>query len=278
MFPDKSTLRPLNFDLLEDALVSPVDRAEKEIEGTRIIRIGPLVEYAFHQYKNAPDRLSKWSSNYARQLSEMLQTRNLSVVRNVSTVEPSQNGFEFMKTPQGPTESMDKNWRAFFRRLTNAGIKTGFSSEYSYAVAGTFGDMVSNAVEHCEFPQTAIAGYRWSANEFEYIVADAGIGVLKSLRRHLDYKDLTDASEALSVAIKDGNSRHGKNAGRGNGFHELIVNIANRNSYLRFRSGNYRLEIDGTKGYQPVQTLRKCAEFQGFLISVVCQRMNRSSS
>lgn len=275
MFPDNSALRPLNFDLLEDALVSSSDRAEKEIVRTRIIRIGPLVEYAFHQYKDAPDRLSKWSSSYARRLSEMLQTSSLSAVRDSSSVEPNPDRFEFMKTPHDAAESEDKNWRAFFRRLSNAGIKTGFSKEYSSAVAGTFEDMVSNAAEHSEFPETAIAGYRWSANEFEYVIADAGIGVLKSLRQHPDYEDLTDASEALSVAIKDGNSRHGQNAGRGNGFHELIVNIANRNSYLRFRSGNYRLEIDGTKGYQPTQTSRKCAKFQGFLISVVCQKINR---
>lgn len=274
MFPDNSTLRPLSFNLLEDALISSTDRAEKEIEGTRIIRIGPLVEYAFHQYRNAPDRLSKWSSNYARQLSEMLQVRSLSALRSSSSVEPSPSGFEFMKTPHEPTESEDKNWRAFFRRLSNAGIKTGFSQEYSSAVAGTFEDMISNMVEHSEFPETAIAGYRWCGSEFEYVVADAGVGVLKSLRQHPDYLDLTDASEALSVAIKDGNSRHGKRAGRGNGFHELIVNIANRNSYLRFRSGNYRLEIDGTKGFQPTQTSRKCADYQGFLISVVCQKMN----
>jgi hypothetical protein len=133
--------------------------------------------------------------------------------------------------------------------------------------------MVNNLVIHCEAPQTAVIGYRHSKaeKEFEYVVADRGIGVLASLKQNPIYHHLLDSGQALETAIKDGESRRGKNIGYGNGFQQLMRNIASQNSYLRFRSGDHSLALDGVDKPHIDALTQQTVEFQGFLISVVCK-------
>ena len=131
--------------------------------------------------------------------------------------------------------------------------------------------MTSNIVDHSQRADTGLVGYRWSSTEFEYVVADSGIGVLSSLRKNSDYSNLADSGQALEIAIQEGESRHGRNVGHGGGFRHLLNNIANRNSYLRFRSGDHNLVIDGTR--IPVTwKIQRCQPLEGFVISVVSKK------
>ncbi|MFY9571740.1 MAG: hypothetical protein WAV20_10110 [Blastocatellia bacterium] len=114
-------------------------------------------------------------------------------------------------------------------------------------------------------------------SEFEYVVADSGIGVLRSLRKNPHYAYLSEHAQALHTALQDGESRYGHNVGRGLGFRDLVKNIANRNSFLRFRSGDQGLMIDGTQN-PPVWYTRRSQSFNGLLISIVSRRRSLTAN
>jgi hypothetical protein len=160
----------------------------------------------------------------------------------------------------------------FCKRLEKAAASAGLGDSFAKALTGTVEEMTSNIVDHSERAETGIVGYRWSPTEFEYVVADSGIGVLASLEKNSHYSNLPNSGKALETAIQEGESRHGPNVGHGGGFRHLLNNIANRNSYLRFRSGDYHLVIDGTQTPAILKTER-CLPIDGFVVSVVSKKI-----
>jgi hypothetical protein len=266
----ESELGPvLNFDLIEDVMSLPPDDSEKIISKTRITRIGPLVEFAYHNSGRLGRLESEMNSSALNSLANAVDAAGLSRFNNSLSLEATTN-IEFSGVPQTKDAVEDPQWMAFCRRLMDAGVKAGLTKNFSQGLVGTLEEMTSNVMEHSECARSGLTGYRWVPGEFEYVVADRGIGVLSSLRNHPDYSWLEDAGEALEVAVCDGESRHGRDAHRGTGFHYLLYNIASRDSYLRFRSGDHCYSIDGT--VQPI--LRKtypCPPIEGFLISLVAK-------
>ena len=263
----------LSFDLLEDVMNLPPQKYEEIVQHAVVVRIGPLVEYAYHHYGSATKQLSQLTNNQAvNSLTNILRGSNRSRAAVDTSIKP--RSIEFFKCPQTNEEVEDPNWMAFCLRLMYAGMEAGLSKEFSQALTGTFGEMTGNLQEHSEEPQTGVVGYRYSTGEFEYVVADAGIGVLESLRGHSDYSWLSDSGEALETAVSSGESRHGRRQLRGFGFDRLMYNIAQRNSYLRFRSGDHSYSIDGTRP-TPLKKTQHCAHFQGFLICVISRPSNK---
>jgi hypothetical protein len=130
--------------------------------------------------------------------------------------------------------------------------------------------MVSNGFEHSDRPQSSFVGYRWCSGEFEYVAADRGIGVLATLRQHPDYSDIHDMGTALRTALADGESRFGRQGTRGYGFHQVFLSLAQLNGFLRFRSGDQRLEIQGLGPDLAAARIAQAATYQGFLASIVC--------
>lgn len=263
----------LSFDLLEDVMNLTPARYEEIVRRATVVRIGPLVEYAYHHYGSAAKQLSPLANHQA--VSSLTNTLN-DAARSRAVLDTSikPRPTEFFKCPQSDEEVEDPNWMAFCLRLMYAGMEAGLSKEFSQALAGTFEEMTGNLQEHSEAPQSGLVGYRYGVGEFEYVVADAGIGVLKSLKRHPDYSCLADSGEALETAVGSGESRHGRRQLRGFGFNKLMYNIAQRNSYLRFRSGDHSYSIDGTRP-TPLKKTQHCARFPGFLISVLSKTPNK---
>lgn len=263
----------LSFDLLEDVMNLTRPRYEEIVGRATIARIGPLVEYAYHHYKTAAEQLSPLGDHPAvSSLADSLRDAEGSRAATDTSIKP--RPVEFFKCPQSDEGFEDPNWMAFCLRLMYAGAEAGLSKEFSQALAGTFEEMTGNLQEHSEAPQSGLVGYRHATGEFEYVVADAGIGVLRSLKQHSDYSWLADSGEALETAVSSGESRHGRRQLRGFGFNKLMYNIAQRNSYLRFRSGDHSYTIDGTRP-TPLKKTQHCAHFQGFLISVICKTPNK---
>lgn len=258
----------LTFRLLEDVMNLPPLQREEVISQTTVLRIGPLVEHAYHYY-HQENNLHLLTPSASPQTSAFLKAVRLpNLQKSPRTTSLTPQSIEFFRTPQTEEEFDDPCWYAFCKRLENAVQKAGFEKGYAQALTGTFEEMVSNVYEHCEKRKTGIAAYRWDRNEFEYVVADAGIGVLNSLHQHSDYSNILDSGQALTTVVKDGETRHGKGSGHGVGFNRLL-NIAKRRSYLRFRSGDHSYVVDGT--HQPlIRQIKPCAMFEGFLISVVC--------
>lgn len=264
---DEREQEVLSFELLEDVMSLPSEESENIISRARIERIGPIVEYAYHDFTSLERLSSNDDSNVLKPLADAFDAARHSHFNRSLSFETSTT-VEFSRTPQTKEEAEDPNWMAFCKRLMSAGIKAGLPRSFSQGLAGTLEEMTSNIIEHSESASSGVTGYRWVSGEFEYVVADRGIGVLSSLRQHADYSWLEDAGEALEVAVCDGESRHGRSAHRGTGFHYLLYNIASRDSYLRFRSGDHCYSIDGT--VQPIlKKTHPCSSLDGFLISVL---------
>ena len=259
----------LSFELLEDVMALPRERSEEIVSKTRMARIGPVVEYAYHNLESVDRLSSRLNSEVLNLLTDAVNASKLARFNSSLSFEATAS-IEFSRTPHTRQEAEDPKWMAFCRRLMDAGMKAGLSKTFSQGLVGTLEEMTANILEHSECAGSGLTGYRWVSNEIEYVVVDRGIGVLSSLQKHADYSWLEDAGEALEVAVADGESRHGRNAHRGTGFHYLLYNIASRDSYLRFRSGDHCYSIDGT--VQPI--LKKtypCPPLDGFLISLIAK-------
>lgn len=263
--PQPASNKHLTFKLLDDVMLLPSDRYKPLINNARVHRIGPLIEYAYHHY-DEPDKYFRPICDLGRYFESRFQSIKLNqVARDVSVTAKA---VEFFSPPTTIEDAEEDNWMRFCRRLEDAAMRAGLPKEFAYALAGTFGEMTSNLIEHSNEPGTGLVGYRWHRGEFEYTVADAGLGVLASLRSHPDFAWIADSGEALEQAASDGVSRFGLKSHRGTGFHSLVFNIANRNSYLRFRSGDHVYTIDGIHGF-PQKQIRPCGQLPGLLISVV---------
>lgn len=257
----------LTFGLLDGLAARSRAELEAHVERTAVRRIGPLVEFAYLDYRNATERLRVPNdSQTIESLSTTLAKPNINHFHLATSLSP--NHFEFIRGFQTEAEADDLRWMTFCKRLECAAASAGLGDQFAKALTGTVEEMTSNVLEHSEHAETSIVGYRWSQREFEYVVADSGIGVLQSLRKNSYYSHLEDAGKALETAVQEGESRRGHNVGHGLGFRDLLNNIANRNSYLRFRSGNYALVIDGTQS-PPMWETKACLPLTGFLISIV---------
>jgi hypothetical protein len=103
---------------------------------------------------------------------------------------------------------------------------------------------------------------------FEFVVLDRGIGVLSSLRKAPEFSGLADHGTALQLAVSDGKSGYGSGTDHGKGFCDLTVGVGNSNALIRFRSGNYLLQLDGRGPGEIVTRCVQRAGGNGFLVAV----------
>lgn len=258
----------LHFDLLDDVMNADANLQDKNVSSKKLYRIGPIVEYI---YQTSTDKLLLFNEDQNPIIVSLENTLNAnSFERTRIDTSFDSKKVEFHRCYKTDDEFQDARWTAFRKRFESAAKNSGLKENFAKALVGTFDEMAGNILDHSDKPETGLVGYRWSKSEFEYVVADAGIGVLNSLRKHADYNYLKDAGEALRTALQYGESRFGKQTERGTGFHTLLKNLANRKSYLRFHSGNHHHTIDGTKD-QTEEYTKESTTFDGCLISVVCK-------
>jgi len=159
----------------------------------------------------------------------------------------------------------------FLIAVKAAAEKAGFHADTARSFAAAIREMESNIFEHSSHATSGILAFSVNKSRFEFIVADAGLGVLATLREAPEYQSLSDHGEALQTTLQRGASRHGLSANRGNGFNELFVGLANLNADLRFRSGDHALTISGGSPSTKVSMLSQHGHFQGFLMSARCR-------
>lgn len=163
-------------------------------------------------------------------------------------------------------------WSLWKVRAEQAAIASGFPKPLAAGIVGALGELQDNVFCHSRRPETGIAAYGASAGAFEVVVADAGIGVLASLRECADYVQLPDAGAALKVAIEDGNSRFGPTSGHGFGMGQMFRALANQEGELRFRSDDHALAVRGhSPSLQAHVELGHKAHLSGMTISVLCR-------
>lgn len=137
-------------------------------------------------------------------------------------------------------------------------------------LVGAMEELENNIHEHSEAPETGILAYRAAPGLFEFVAADGGIGVMKSLRKCGLFAGLADNGDALQMALTDGTSRFGPDANRGHGFRPIFIGLLNLHGSLRFRSGDHALTMDGASPDLATSRLAQKPEIDGFFASVCC--------
>jgi hypothetical protein len=182
---------------------------------------------------------------------------------------PDQRRMGFLRMQMEPPE--ETVWTSFCFAAQRAALMAGFPKPTAQQLAAAIGELHSNVYEHSGRPDTGLIAFRAGNGAFEFAVADAGIGILDSLRTCGEYAELADHGTALKLALTPGVSRHGSNAQRGYGFRPIFVGLANIRGYLRFRSGDHALTMDGTTASLMQARPAQKPAISGFLISIMCQ-------
>lgn len=173
-------------------------------------------------------------------------------------------------------EGDDSNWHQWASHAENAAVTSGLARGLVSGLMGALGELQENVYQHSGHPETGLVAYATVNGMFEFVVADAGMGVLASLRQNPEFAQLGDSGEALRVAVSDGASRHGRASGRGYGIGQLFRALAHDSADLRFRSGDHALRLwgDAPSLSGHYQVLQK-AWLDGLIISVRCAPRHR---
>ena len=162
------------------------------------------------------------------------------------------------------------DWTDFAMRGKKAAVAAGFAPDMAGQLFGAIGELRGNIEEHSENADTGYIAYDATRGHFEFIVADSGIGVLKSLRTHQHYAYVTDAGTALNLALTEGVSRHYDDKDRGKGFRPIFIGLANKSEHLRFCSGDHVREFRRSPDRRVMAETRQKAALPGFFCSVRC--------
>ena len=162
-------------------------------------------------------------------------------------------------------------WDQWAKHVENAAVAAGLPRGLAAGLMGALGELQDNVFEHSGRPETGLVAYGAKTGTFEFVVADAGRGVLASLRENPEYTHLADCGAALRLAASDGASRHTSESGHGYGIGQLFRALAHHNAELRFRSGDYALRIwgDAPSLTGQVELLHK-AWLDGLTVTVRC--------
>ena len=286
----KSSVQTLVFEIVDD-LGFAVERGRYDPGKAAAcfvpMAIGPLIEMAQVADTNGvlepPDR-SPWIAWDDRvTLKEGFKTfLNAFATRQRQWTCPNSGNFGLVRTTRNPLlgiatapeASLNEDemaWAKFRFDAKRAAEAAGFSKTTAAKLVGAIGELEDNVHLHSEATHTGLLAFRAAAGTFEFVVADRGIGVLASLRQSPEFSgSLTDHGRALELALSDGCSRFGTSAGRGTGFRQIFLGLADLNGALRFRSGNQALTIDGRNPTLTMKRLAQKPHIGGFLISVLC--------
>lgn len=167
-----------------------------------------------------------------------------------------------------------QEWNLFLIRFERAARASSFSAKAAARLHAALHEMAENAVIHANAPIGALVGCTVVDGVAQFCVGNVGIGVLASLRTCPDYAHLSLHNEAIKMALRDGTSRYGMGRG-GFGFRQVFKALAEQWGYLRFRSGEGCVTMDGTgldvdagvESYPPL--------LPGFQVSVCCRASTR---
>lgn len=162
-------------------------------------------------------------------------------------------------------------WDQWIKHAENAGVTAGLPRSLVTGLMGAIGELQDNVFEHSGRPASGLLAYGAGNGAFELVVADAGRGVLASLRENPEFAHLSDSGAALRVAASDGASRYARSTGHGYGIGQLFRALAHHAAELRFRSGDHALRLCGDAPSLTGQVeLAQKAWLDGLVVSVRC--------
>jgi hypothetical protein len=173
----------------------------------------------------------------------------------------------------------DSHWQQWASHAENAAVSAGLARSLVSSLIGALGELQENVYQHSGRPETGLVAYAATNEAFEFVIADAGMGVLASLQQNPEFVHLKDAGEALRVAVSDGASRHGRASGRGYGIGQLFRALAHDAAELRFRSGDHALRLWGNApSLSGHFNVAQKARLDGLIVTVRCAPRRRNDA
>lgn len=266
--------RELTFEAVDQLAIA---YAEDSIEQTGFpwrffpVHIGPLIELSQLVVVGSLPRWIPDTIDFGAlgEFAKRLQDRGRSWICENS----GRSGFTRLGKVYDDEE--DTHWARFSVKAKKAGELAQLPAALAGQLVGALKELHSNVYEHSERSESGIVAFGSHVGVFEFIVADRGIGVLRSLLSNPKYAVLTSDAEALRLSLQPGVSRHVQPL-HGHGFDRMFTGLLNLESSLRFRSGRGALTIDGVRDHNPVPIVRERPYIDGFLISVTCRPQARN--
>lgn len=250
-------------DLLQEALRGQLANHEK-IVIQKSGRIGPVVELALASFQI--------EGQYQSVAVNGAFSTNLHLA--LHTGQPFGSGYHdvagvYPLKEDNPITTADASWDQWAIHAENIAKTKGLNAQLVASLMGAMVELQDNIYEHSGAPETGLVAYAVTADSFEFVVADRGVGVLRTLQQNSRYASIPDSGVALQEIIKDGVSRFPSETGRGQGFNQLFRALVGRNAELRFRSGDHALTMRPTTDALHGETiLAQVPTLNGFAISV----------
>jgi len=172
-------------------------------------------------------------------------------------------------------------WQLYAIRFSRSAQAAGFNATVANGLVAALYEMAHNAVEHAESPCPALVGFQAENGVALFCVGDLGRGLLASLRTCSDYAHLTKHDEAIATALQEGVTRYGRKRDgspqSGVGFRQVFRALTDFNGHLRFRSGDYCLEMLGSDFGPNLGEFRGLPLLPGFQVTVCCRTRANSS-
>jgi hypothetical protein len=261
-------LKPLNFHEVDDlgfAAASVRLDATNLPAGYAATTLGPLLELlhlAENQAFEDPVAGGWLSLNGAATLVNAIRSRR------DSWICPNTRRLGFLRAVRQRSDR-DEQRTSFLMDAKRAAREiAGLPGDSPGQLVGALGELESNIHEHSESAETGLLAFRAATGVFEFVVADSGIGVLASLQSSASFVSHNDHGKALQMCLTEGTSRFGEGANRGYGFRPLFIGLMNLQGYLRFRSGDHALILDGRSPQLGMARLEQKPFLNGFFASV----------
>lgn len=256
-------IETLTFDFAGDICLAAQDGdlTVTDLPGTHADALGPLLELRHVRPDFVVNQSWLTTSTYATLLMNLSTS-----LANWYEPELGRQGFISVNKLQYDALA----WPDFMIRAKRAAKDAGFSDDHAAKLAAAIGELYSNVIEHSHNASTGYIVFCAKNRSFEFVVADAGIGVLSSLRSNPKFASLADSGTALELALSQGVSRHTE-AGHGNGFQPLFVGLANISRFIRFRSDDHSRELTRSADRQIASMTRQVSMLRGFFCSVMCE-------
>lgn len=188
---------------------------------------------------------------------------------NVEWSNPNGGLTGFIRTRWNP-DNDQTTWVRFSLAMRKAATASGFPIGITRQFDAAIVELWTNISEHADAWDSGLIAFQASRLSFAFVVADAGIGVLRSLQSSTEFAALRGHGDALRAALTEGTSRFGVGQGRGFGFRQMFLSLRALDVALRFRSGDHALTLDGQNPTLTDAVLHQKAPLGGFLVSAVC--------
>ncbi len=227
--------------------------------------IGAIVEYELQRRHNRPE-LPRLSQRVDSGMAARVESLAAGTVGpRLLSLQPVDQDV----TSIPPLLSHDTSWTAFVKRAEVTARSVGIADHVAAAIAGAMLELADNVIQHSEAPASGIAAFARARGYFEYVVADAGIGMLRSLRRAPEFQSLRDDLEALPLAITPGVSRRGRGSGYGYGYRQVFAPLRAASGSIRLRSGQAVLHVTGLGATPDQAQCSQRREHHGVVVAAV---------